>query len=96
MLLSTENCHLCMNNLAKDNPFTAAPHLPLYFAVLNCLNLNLHPKLAMLLDFHNVLSHLNIFFYSSNLEIGTQFRKNGNVPYIKDIHVFKLPTFIFV
>lgn len=50
----------------------------------------------MLLNFHNVLSHLNIFFYSSNLEIGTQFRKNGNVPYIKDIHVFKLQTFIFV
>lgn len=59
------------------------------------LALNLHPKLAMLLNFH-VLSHLNIFFYSSNLEIGTQFRKNGKVPYIKDIHVFKLQTFIFV
>lgn len=34
--LCTEN-YLCMNNLAKDSPSTAALHHSLYFVVLNCL-----------------------------------------------------------
>lgn len=36
-LLCTEHYILCMNNLGKGKPFTAALHHPLYFAVLNCL-----------------------------------------------------------